>query len=76
MKKCRTLEDHVIFLIDDQGVIVREELDTNVIDFDIEQYTDDELEIWKTRDDGFLFVYCNRIEIGYWIDPKLVEVIE
>jgi len=76
MKKCRTLEDHVIFLIDDQSVIVHEELDTNVIDFDIEQYTDDELEIWKTRDDGFLFVYCNRIEIGYWIDPNLVEVIE
>lgn len=42
-------------------------------DLDVDQNKGDELEVWKHRDDGFLFVYCNRLEIGYWVNPKLVE---
>jgi hypothetical protein len=40
----------------------------------IDQVKGDKLEVWKEREDGFLFVYCNQLEIGYWVNPKLVEV--
>lgn len=43
----------------------------------VEQYKHDKLEYWKTRDsDGFHFVFCNRLEIGYWVHPDLVKIEE
>tara|TARA_R110000787_G_scaffold150145_3_gene264074 strand:+ start:659 stop:997 length:339 start_codon:yes stop_codon:yes gene_type:complete len=40
----------------------------------IDQYKGDRLEVWKKRGGGFLFVYCNRLEIGYWVHPRLINV--
>ena len=36
----------------------------------------DKLEVWKERDDGFLFVYCNRLEIGYWVIPSHITITQ
>jgi hypothetical protein len=43
-------------------------------DICIDQFKGDPLEVWKYRDDGFIFVYCNRIKIGYWVHPDLVTI--
>ena len=39
----------------------------------IDQFEGEKLEVWKKREDGFLFVYCNRLEIGYWVLPRLIK---
>lgn len=41
---------------------------------EIDQYEDDVLEVWKEREDGFLFVFCNRLEIGYWVIPSHITL--
>jgi hypothetical protein len=71
--KCRPVAEYVVLMINDEGVVVE---DGDCIDYEVRQYTNDELEVWKTRDDGFLFVYCNRMDIGYWVLPSNVEMIE
>ncbi len=43
-------------------------------DISIDQIEGDELEVWKEREDGFIFVYCNRLEIGYWVIPTLINL--
>jgi len=43
-------------------------------DIEIDQFEGDILEVWKTREDGFLFVYCNRMEIGYWVMPSHITM--
>jgi len=52
--------------------------DMDVTDFDgeieIDQFEGEEVEIWQERADGFLFAYCNRLEIGYWVIPSLIDV--
>ena len=58
-------------------VIAVNEYDEVIKDWDnenptieIDQLTDDLLEVWRERDsDGFVFVYCDRLEIGYWCNP-------
>jgi transketolase N-terminal domain/subunit len=41
---------------------------------EIDQHKGDDLEVWQERNDGFLFVYCNRMEIGYWVLPSLITI--
>jgi hypothetical protein len=41
---------------------------------EIDQHKGDDLEVWQERNDGFLFVYCNRMEIGYWVIPSLITI--
>lgn len=43
-------------------------------EFSVNQESGDKLEVWKEREDGFLFVYCNKLEIGYWVNPEHVVV--
>mgnify|MGYP003658617596 CR=1 FL=1 len=45
-------------------------------DICIDQFKGDYLEVWKYRGDGFVFVYCNRIELGYWVHPDLITISE
>lgn len=40
----------------------------------IDQYEDEKVEVWKEREDGFLFVYCNRLELGYWVLPSHIDL--
>jgi hypothetical protein len=44
-------------------------------DISIDQFEDEELEVWRTREDGFLFVYCNRLEVGYWVNPSHIKIV-
>lgn len=62
---------------DEDGHFVHED-DADDVDVatSLDQFAEDELELWKERDDGFLFVYCNNYGIGYWVTPSLVEIIE
>ena len=53
----------------------------NIVDCDnaeieIDQFKGETLEVWKTRPDGFVFVYCNRMEIGYWVIPSHIIIVE
>ena len=43
-------------------------------DIEIDQFKGDELEVWKEREDGFLFVYCNRMGIGYWVMSSHINI--
>lgn len=45
-------------------------------DIAIDQCEGDKLEIWKEREDKFIFVYCNRLEIGYWVIPSHITIID
>ena len=45
-------------------------------DLCIDQSKGDSLEVWKHRDDGFIFVYCARLGIGYWVHPGLIIISE
>jgi hypothetical protein len=62
-------ETYSVLTVDDLG----NPSDTLNAVLDIDQNQGDELEVWKTREDGFLFVYCHRLEIGYWAHPELLE---
>ncbi len=73
MKKCKPISKYVILCIDEQGAVAHDEY-TGVIDYTVTQCSSDVLEVWKSREDGFLFVYCNRLEIGYWVSPDLVNL--
>jgi hypothetical protein len=68
MKECTTTSSYTILDLQDIEGFCYEN------DSAIDQFKGDRLEVWKGREDGFLFVYCNRLEIGYWVNPKLVEV--
>jgi len=50
--------------------------DSPTADVEVDQFKGDDLEIWKEREDGFLFVYCNRLEIGYWVMPSHITVLK
>ena len=53
---------------------IRDDEDQSDAGGSITQYKGSELEVWKTRGDGFHFVYCNRMEVGYWVTPTLIDV--
>lgn len=42
----------------------------------VDQFIGETLEVWKRRADGFCFVYSDRLEIGYWVNPMLIEIQE
>ena len=42
----------------------------------IDQLKGDRLEVWKVRNDGFIFVYCNRLTLGYWVNPGLITIFD
>ena len=55
--------------------------DGNVIDsldgtISLDQHAGDELEVWKERSDGFLFVYSDELGIGYWVHPVLIRIVK
>ena len=66
MHKARVNNTYTILELDEDGCVVP---DGGSSDIHIEQFEGDMLEVWKERSDGFLFVYCNRLEIGYWVLP-------
>jgi hypothetical protein len=64
-------EDYTILALDDDLVKV----DHDSPQICIDQFEGEEIDVWKKREDGYLFVYCNRLEIGYWVLPSLVTII-
>ena len=64
MNKARVNKTYAILALDEDGCIANE---VDCPDIQIDQYKGDILEVWKERADGFLFVYCNQLEIGYWV---------
>ena len=70
MQKARVNQTYTILQLDEDLCVV-----DDGADIEIDQYEGDELEVWKEREDGFLFVYCNRLEIGYWVLPGHVTKI-
>lgn len=72
MRKAVANQNYQVLGLDEDGNIA----DTEYPDVEVDQYQDDLLELWKTRkSDGFHFVYCNRLEIGYWVMPTLVTEV-
>lgn len=66
MKCAIANQDYTILAFDDEMDLVEHDSPDIMVD----QFEGDKLEIWKEREDGFLFVYCNRLEIGYWVIPS------
>ena len=73
MKSCKVLRKFVCLRVDDLGSLVEHNEDYGI---NIMQKSGEVLEVWKERSDGYLFVYGESLEIGYWVNPHLVEVIE
>ena len=66
-------EDYTILALDDD-LVVDDKTDSHSISID--QFEGEELEVWRVREiDDFIFVYCNRLEIGYWVIPTLITII-
>jgi hypothetical protein len=55
---------------------ITKDYENETITVEIEQNKGEELEVWKEREDGFLFVYCNRMEIGYWVIPSHINLTD
>lgn len=72
MQKCKVVENFTVLELNSLGELRTHEEDDC---FDVSQYTGEVLEVWKERSDGFLFVYGCRLEIGYWVHPRLVTKI-
>jgi len=73
MKKAKVNKTYSVLNLDEDGELV-DDVENNGSCIDVDQFKDDELEVWKEREDGFLFVYCNRLEIGYWVMPSHVTL--
>ena len=72
MELAKVITTYNVLSLDDDLEIVK---DDNA-DIEIDQFKGEELEVWKEREDGFLFVYCNRLEIGYWVMPGHISIIK
>ena len=72
MNKAIVNKTYAILQLDEDLVVIN---DDSAADIEIDQCKGDILEVWKEREDGFLFVYCNRLEIGYWVIPSHVTRI-
>lgn len=76
MQKAIAKQNYGVIHIDDCGEVVTNE-DEQIISDSIDQYKGDKLQVWDKREsDGFYFVYCTRMLIGYWVHPNLIELIE
>jgi hypothetical protein len=67
MRKAKTNKTYTVLSFDEEGGLLDGDADNEIGDIDVKQYRGETLEVWKERQDGFLFVYCNRLEIGYWV---------
>ncbi len=50
------------------------EISVDACCIEVDQFKGECLDVWKERDDGFFFVYCERLEVGYWVSPKLITI--
>ena len=73
MEKAIANQTYGVLALDDDLFVIDSDEDSDTW---IDQIKGDELELWKTRDDGYHFVYCNRIMIGYWVSPELISLID
>lgn len=69
MKTVKALATYSVICMDEDGCITDDDQPSITLD----QYEGDELEMREENDNGFLFVYCKRMEIGYWVHPELVS---
>jgi hypothetical protein len=69
----KIIEDYEVLILTEGGIPSGDDDDcVNVC-----QYCGEELQYWKTRDnDGFHFVFSDRLNIGYWVHPRLVAIKE
>ena len=65
-------EDYTILALDEDLCVVEHDSP----DICIDQFEGEKLEVWKEREDGFLFVYCNRLEVGYWVIPSHITITQ
>ena len=73
MKIAKVNKTYSVLNLDEDGTVIKDvENESSCIDVD--QYKGDDIEVWKEREDGFLFVYCNRLEIGYWVIPSYITI--
>jgi len=75
MKKAKVNKTYSVLNLDEDGAVVTD-VESNGSCIDVDQFKGDELEVWKEREDGFLFVYCNRLELGYWVIPTHVTILK
>lgn len=71
MRTGKANQTYNILAFDENMVLVD---DAPTAEIEVDQLYGDVLEVWKEREDGFLFVYCNRLEIGYWVIPSHVTL--
>jgi hypothetical protein len=72
-KKAKVLQSFQILALDESGYVADDEDNCHL---GVPQHKDDIVDVWKTREDGFHFVYCNTLNIGYWVRPCAIEIIE
>ena len=71
MKQATVNKTYNVLAFDEDLTVVNN--DNAVIEID--QFKGDTLEVWKTREkDGFIFVYCKRMGIGYWVIPSHIDI--
>tara|TARA_R110000851_G_scaffold6623_2_gene26584 strand:+ start:44 stop:274 length:231 start_codon:yes stop_codon:yes gene_type:complete len=76
MKTVRVKTDFGIICFDENGVFTANNDGSEGQPLWVDQQKGDLLELWKFREgDGFFFVYCSKLEIGYWCHPALVEEV-
>lgn len=67
-------QNYVIVTMDEDGFFIPyEEVEYVADTISLEQYIGDRLEVWKEREDGFLFVFSEKLGIGYWVNPILID---
>lgn len=71
--KAKANRTYAIISFDDEFNVT---LDDDSMEECIDQVVGSDLEVWKTREDGFHFVYCERTEIGYWVHPDLIDILK
>ena len=72
MKLAKARVTYNVLALDEDLTILE---DPECAEVEIDQFKGDDLEVWKTREDGMHFVYCNRMEIGYWVIPSHVTIL-
>ena len=69
MKQATVKKTYAVICLDDNLELTEDDSPSITID----QFEGEKLEIWKRREDGFCFVYCGRLEVGYWVHPRNIS---
>jgi hypothetical protein len=74
LAKAEPSQAYTILGVNGNDNVVVTDYDSDDVIAEVDQQLGDELEVWGEREsDNFYFVYSQRLEIGYWVHPNLIE---